>query len=104
MIKGYSCPLTFGGNMQKAIITVVGKDKVGIIASVCNLLAKEDINIMDISQTITNDFFNMMMIVNIDNMKDEFSVVLEKLNELGKELALDIKMQHEDFFDAMHRI
>ena len=46
----------------------------------------------------------MMMIVNIDNMKDEFSVVLEKLNELGKELALDIKMQHEDFFDAMHRI
>ena len=67
--------------MQKAIITVVGKDKVGIIASVCNLLAKEDINIMDISQTITNDFFNMMMIVNIDNMKDEFSVVLEKLNE-----------------------
>lgn len=90
--------------MQKAIITVVGKDKVGIIASVCNLLAKEDINIMDISQTITNDFFNMMMIVNIDNMKDEFSVVLDKLNELGKVLALDIKMQHEDFFDAMHRI
>lgn len=90
--------------MQKAIITVVGKDKVGIIASVCNLLAKEDINIMDISQTITNDFFNMMMIVNIDNMNNEFSVVLEKLNELGKELALDIKMQNEDFFDAMHRI
>ena len=79
--------------MQKAIITVVGKDKVGIIASVCNLLAKEDINIMDISQTITNDFFNMMMIVNIDNMKDEFSVVLEKLNELGKELALDLNMK-----------
>ena len=90
--------------MQKAIITVVGKDKVGIIASVCNLLAKEDINIMDISQTITNDFFNMMMIVNIDNMNNEFSVVLDKLNELGKVLALDIKMQHEDFFDAMHRI
>lgn len=90
--------------MQKAIITVVGKDKVGIIASVCNLLAKEDINIMDISQTITNEYFNMMMIVNIDNMNNEFSVVLDKLNELGKVLALDIKMQHEDFFDAMHRI
>ena len=90
--------------MQKAIITVVGKDKVGIIASVCNLLAEENINIMDISQTITNEYFNMMMIVNIDNMKDEFSVVLDKLNELGKVLALGIKMQLEDFFDAMHRI
>lgn len=89
--------------MTKAIISVVGKDQVGIISKVCTYLASKDININDISQTIMQGYFNMMMIVTISD-KTEFSEVVEGLNELGEEIGVSIKMQHEEFFNQMHRI
>ena len=89
--------------MTKAIISVVGKDQVGIISKVCTYLASKDININDISQTIMQGYFNMMMIVSISD-KTEFSEVVEGLNELGEEIGVSIKMQHEEFFNQMHRI
>lgn len=89
---------------MKGIITVVGKDKVGIIASVCTLLSENNVNILDISQTILQGYFNMMMIVDISNPNVDFNKLVDKLVELGKELEVDIKLQHEDIFDCMHRI
>ena len=81
--------------MRKIVITVVGKDSVGIIAGVCTYLADHQVNILDISQTIVDGFFNMMMIV------DTFAADLE---EIGKELGCIIHAQREDIFDQMHRI
>lgn len=89
---------------MKGIITVVGKDKVGIIARVCTLLSEEDINILDISQTILQGYFNMMMIVDISKADGRFNELVDKLSELGKSLEVDIRLQHEDIFDCMHRI
>lgn len=89
---------------MKGIITVVGKDKVGIIARVCTLLSEESINILDISQTILQGYFNMMMIVDISESNGRFNELVDKLSELGKSLEVDIKLQHEDIFDCMHRI
>lgn len=90
--------------MEKGIITVVGKDSVGIIAKVCNLLAQEGINILNISQTIIDGYFNMMMIVDITNLDDKVLEVSNKLNILEKEIGVKIKLQHEDIFNMMHRI
>lgn len=90
--------------MEKAIITVVGKDQVGIIAKVCNQLAQMDINILDISQTILQGYFNMMMIVDVSNANQEFGVICDHLDELGKQIGVNIKLQHENIFNKMHRI
>lgn len=90
--------------MEKAIITVVGKDQIGIIAKVCNYLASENINIMDISQTIMQGYFNMMMIVSLDDMHNDFAKINEDLKVLSQEIGVSIKIQHEDFFNLMHRI
>jgi ACT domain-containing protein len=90
--------------MEKAIITVVGKDQVGIIAKVCNFLANQDINILDISQTILEGYFNMMMIVDVTNATDEFGDICDSLNDLGNEIGVNIKLQHVDIFNKMHRI
>ena len=89
---------------MRGIITVVGIDKVGIIAEVCTLLAKNQINILDISQTITGWYFHMMMIVNMENSIQEFHQVSDALDALGNQLGLQIKLQHEDIFQSMHRI
>lgn len=89
---------------MKGIITVVGKDKVGIIAGVCTLLSKENVNILDISQTILQGYFNMMMIVDISTASGAFNELVDKLSKLGKSLEVDIRLQHEDIFDCMHRI
>ena len=89
---------------MKGIITVVGKDKVGIIAKVCTFLSEENINILDISQTIVQGYFNMMMIVDIKDAKNEFVDVTERIAKLGKEIGVDIRLQHQDIFDNMHRI
>ena len=89
--------------MERAIISVVGKDQVGIIAKVCTYLASKDININDISQTIMQGYFNMMMIVGIKDDTD-FSEIVEELNKLGEEIGVSIKLQHEEFFNQMHRI
>lgn len=90
--------------MKKTVITVVGKDRVGIIAKVCTYLAENGINILDISQTIVQDFFNMMMIVDATGATKEFDIVAEELDEMGMEIGLVIKTQHEDIFNKMHRI
>lgn len=90
--------------MNKTIITVVGKDTVGIIAKVCTYLADSGINILDISQTIVSGYFNMMMIVDIAGLKDPFETLVSGLEELGKSIGVSIKCQKEEIFDMMHRI
>jgi len=89
---------------MKGIITVLGKDKVGIIAKVCSCLSERNMNILDISQTIVQGYFNMMMIVDISDKKESFVELTEELSKLGEELGVVIKLQHEEIFNAMHRI
>lgn len=90
--------------MKRTVITVVGKDKVGIIAKVCSYLANNHINILDISQTIVQGFFNMMMIVDASESDKNFDEIAEELQQIGTEIGVTIKAQHEDIFDMMHRI
>lgn len=90
--------------MKKAVITVLGKDRVGITMKVCEVLAGANINILDISQTIVDGYFNMVMVADITEATLAFEETAAKLNAVGDELGLKIKMQHTDIFDAMHRI
>ena len=90
--------------MKKCVITVVGKDTVGIIAKVCEYLAGANVNILDISQTIVSGYFNMMMIVDLSNSNTDFDEVVTALENLGKEIGVVIKCQREEIFDMMHRI
>lgn len=90
--------------MKKTIITVVGKDTVGIIAKVCTYLAENGINILDISQTIVQDYFNMMMIVDTNKSTKSFGDMADELEALGSEIGVQIKCQKEEIFDKMHRI
>lgn len=90
--------------MKKTIITVIGKDTVGIIAKVCTYLAENQVNVLDISQTIVSGYFNMMMIVDANKSEKPFDVLSAQLTELGKSIGVSIKMQHEDIFNSMHRI
>lgn len=89
---------------MKAIITVLSKDKVGIIAKVCTYLADSNINILDISQTIIQEYFNMMMIVDMGKATKDFDTISDGLSELGKQIGITINVQHEDIFNSMHRI
>lgn len=88
---------------KRAIVSVIGKDQVGIIAKVTTLLAERNINILDISQTILQEFFTMMMLVDITNLEDLESLQ-QQLAELGKSLGLTINIQREEIFQAMHRV
>ncbi|MGN0133152.1 MAG: ACT domain-containing protein [Anaerotignum sp.] len=90
--------------MKKAVVTVLGLDKVGITAKVCAVLAETNINILDISQTIVGGYFNMVMVVDITEAKDAFDATAERLYAVGEEMGLKIKIQHTEIFDAMHRI
>lgn len=90
--------------MSKAIITVVGKDTVGIIARVCTYLADHHINILDISQTIVQGYFNMMMITDANHAAKSFREIAEEMEALGEEIGVSIRCQHEDIFNKMHRI
>ena len=90
--------------MKKAIITVIGKDKVGIIYGVTKILSENNINILDISQTILDDMFTMMMIVDIKNASSSFEKISDVLSEEGKKLGVDIRIQLESIFESMHRI
>ena len=90
--------------MRKAIITVVGKDTVGIIAKVCTYLAENQINILDISQTIVQGYFNMMMIVDISNMAKPFGETADDLAAVGEAMGVKVKIQREEIFTKMHRI
>lgn len=90
--------------MKKTIITVVGKDCVGIIAKVCTYLADTQVNILDISQTIVDGYFNMMMITDVKDASKDFLAIQQDLDKLGSEIGCIIKIQDEAIFDMMHRI
>jgi ACT domain-containing protein len=90
--------------MRKIVITVVGKDSVGIIAKVCTYLAESRINILDISQTIVDGFFHMMMIVDTASAEKDFDTLAEELDGIGQEMGCTIHAQREEIFDQMHRI
>lgn len=90
--------------MKKTIITVVGKDRVGIIAKVCTYLAENGVNILDISQTIVQGYFNMMMITDTSASSKDIGELSGELEKLGKEIGVVIRCQHEDIFNMMHRI
>ena len=89
---------------MNAIITVVGKDKVGIICGVTNVLSSLNVNILDISQTIMGDIFTMIMSVSLKDMKKSFSELSKELTKTGGELDVTINIQHEDIFNSMHKI
>lgn len=89
---------------MRAVITVIGKDKPGIIAQVSNLLYRENINILDISQTIMQELFTMVMLVDMSAANREFEAVAAQLETLEKELGVSVRIQHEDLFQSMHRI
>ena len=89
---------------MRAIVTVIGKDRVGIIANVCTLLAQNDVNILDISQTIIQDYFTMIMLVDTSGCPLPFAELTDTLKARGEEQALSIRVQREDIFEAMHRI
>ncbi|KFI66140.1 ACT domain-containing protein [Bifidobacterium cuniculi] len=90
--------------MDKAIITVVGQDTVGIIARVCTYLSEHHVNVLDISQTIIDGFFNMMMIVDCANTDVAFETVVGDLEELGGQIGVRIRCQREEIFTSMHRV
>ena len=89
---------------MKAIVTVVGKDRVGIIAGVCDRLAEYEVNVLDISHTVMQGYFTMMMVVDLDGAGLEYAAIDEALDPIRKEKNLHIHMQRMDIFDAMHRI
>lgn len=89
---------------MRAIITVIGKDKIGITAGVSAVLADNKINILDISQTVMQEYFTMMMLVDLSNMEINLTELKDLLTEKSQELGVSIKAQHEDIFQSMHRI
>lgn len=90
--------------MEKRIITVVGKDSIGITAKVCVYLAENSVNILDIAQTIVGGYFNMMMVVDIQESSKSTEIIANELKEIGDEIGVQIKVQHEKIFETMHRI
>lgn len=89
---------------MRAIITVIGKDKAGIIAQICTLLAKDNINILDISQTVMEGFFTMTMLVDLSGSTQDFTTLSDSLKAKGDEMCLNIRIQREDIFDLMHKV
>ena len=90
--------------MDKVVITVVGKDTIGILAKTCTYLADNGVNILDISQTIVQDYFNMMMIADVKGSVKPFDTLGTELAALGDTIGVQIKCQREEIFDKMHRI
>ena len=90
--------------MKKCIVTVLGKDTVGIVAKVCTYLAENEINILDISQTIIQGYFNMMVITDVTDLKKDFTVLCEEMAKLGEEIGVNIRCQREEIFEKMHRL
>lgn len=89
---------------MRAIVTVVGRDRVGIIAEVSALMSESSINILDISQTVLQEFFTMVMLVDMAACKLTFSEVADKLDRKGQDMGMALRIQREDIFEAMHRI
>ena len=90
--------------MSKAVITVVGQDKPGIIAAVASNLSKHHINILDVSQTIMQNIFTMSMLVNLETLDEQFNALQDELNQLGAELGVTIHTQREEIFETMSRV
>ena len=89
---------------MKAVVTVVGKDRVGIIANVCTALAGCNVNVLDINQTVMQGYFTMMMVVEVSMCNVPLADLVTKMDDIGKEMGLSIRVQREDIFEAMHRI
>ena len=89
---------------MKAVVTVMGLDRTGIIARVSTCLSEFNINILDINQTIMQNIFTMVMLVDIKNSKSDFSSVTKELEKIGSELGVEVRLQHEDIFNSMHQI
>lgn len=89
---------------MRAIVTVIGKDQVGIIAGVCTVLAEKNINVLDISQTILQDYFTMIMLVDTSACTLTFSEISQLLKDKGETMGMSVRIQREDIFEAMHRI
>lgn len=89
---------------MRAVLTVIGKDKVGIIAGVSQKLAELDMNIIDVSQTIMDNYFTMMMVLEISKEKNDFEAIRSELNTLGKKLNVTISIQNEEIFNVMHKL
>jgi ACT domain-containing protein len=89
---------------MKSFITVIGKDTVGIIARISNILAEQNVNILDINQTVMQEMFTMIMMVDSSKLKCQFSELSSMLSEYGKEAGLSVRMQREEIFNSMHRI
>lgn len=89
---------------MRAVITVIGKDSVGILAKVSNICADHKANVIDVTQTVMQDLFAMIMLTDISGMSSEFSVLVDEMKKLGNELGLSIHVMHEDIFNSMHKI
>ena len=89
---------------MKAVVTVVGKDRVGIIAEVCTLIAHYNVNVLDISQTVMQGYFTMMMAVDVSACKVPLAELVDIMEATGKEMGLSIRVQREDIFEAMYRV
>jgi ACT domain-containing protein len=89
---------------MKAVITVIGKDKIGIIFGISKVLKNNNVNILDINQTIMQDIFTMVMLVDLTLLKENFNKLSEKLDNVGNELSINVRIQREDLFNSMHRI
>lgn len=89
---------------MRAIVTVIGKDRVGIIAGISTVLADNNVNILDINQTTLQDVFTMIMLVDISGLAIDFTKLADRLEKKGEELGLSVRIQHEDIFNSMHRV
>jgi len=89
---------------MKAIVSVVGKDRVGIIAGVCSALAKYNVNVLDISQTVMQGYFTMVMATEVSGCSVPLGEFISAMDDLGKEMGLSIRVQRAEIFDAMHRV
>ena len=89
---------------MKAVVTVVGKDRVGIIANVCTALAGFEVNVLDINQTVMQGYFTMMMAVEVSGCNVPLAELVTRMDEIGRDMGLSIRVQREDIFEAMHRV
>ncbi len=89
---------------MKAVVAVIGKDTVGILAKVCSICAEYNANVMDVSQTIMQDLFAMTMLIDISNCNKDYSILADSLKKCGNDMGLQIHVMHEDIFNSMHRI
>ena len=89
---------------MKGIVTVLGRDSVGIIAKICAYMSERDVNVLDIAQTIVDGYFNMMMVVDLSKSQEPLVTMASGLETLGSDIGVVVRLQHEDIFNAMHRI